>query len=396
MLLDVMDMFRALSRYMILLAATVVGSTSTSANANEDGTVPVYFGTYTSGKSQGIYQARFDGGTGTLTSPELAAKVGNPSFLALHPEGRFLYAVGENGNFRGQNSGSIMAFSIEKPSGRLALINEQSSVGAAPCHLALDGKGRWLFVANYTGGNIAMFRVRLDGGLEAASQIIPHRGSSIDPQRQQGPHAHYICTDPSDRRVLACDLGLDKVLVYSLDPAAGTLEPNDPPSARVYPGAGPRHLAFHPNGRVICVINEMGSKLASFSYDADSGTLAPLHTASTLPAGFKGKSTCAEVQIHPCGRFVYASNRGADTIAVLTLNGRTGSMEMVQNVLTGGKTPRHFTFDPSGKWLLAANQDSDSITIFSVDPKTGTLQSTGNQVEVGAPVCILFQPKLGS
>ena len=365
-------------------------SFNAAASASGDESVRLYVGTYTGARSQGIYLMRFDPATGRLSAPELAAKTANPSFLAVHPNRRFLYAVGEMGNFRGKPVGAVSAFGIAANTGKLTLINEQPSGGAGPCHLTVDRTGKWLLVANYSSGSIAVLPIGEDGALGEPGAIVQHHGSSVDPQRQAGPHAHFITFDPSGRFVLTCDLGLDKVLVYRLDPAKGTLEPNDPPGASLKPGSGPRHLAFHPNGRLLFVISEMGSTLTAFSWDSRRGALKELETVSTLPAGFAGNSTCAEVQMHPSGKFLYASNRGQDSIAVFAVNARSGKLSLVEHQSTQGKTPRHFAIDPTGRWLLAENQDSDNIVVFRIDRQTGRLTPAGEEVRVGSPVCVLF------
>ncbi len=362
----------------------------TAAPASRDGTVSVYIGTYTGAKSQGIYLARFDSASGRLGAPELAAKTTNPSFLAAHPNGRFLYAVGETGNFRGKPVGMVSAFGIAADGGKLTLINEQSSGGAGPCHLAVDRTGKWLLVANYGSGSIAVLPIAEDGALGEPAATVQHHGSSVNPQRQEGPHAHFITPGPAGPFVLTCDLGLDKVLVYRLDPAKGTLVPNDPPWASLKPGAGPRHLAFHPNGRLLFVITEMGSSLTAFSWDSRRGALKELETVSTLPAGFAGRSACAEVQVHPSGKFLYGSNRGHDSIAVFAVESRTGKLSLLEFQSTQGKTPRHFAIDPTGRWLLAENQDSDNIVVFRLDTQTGRLTPAGQEIQVGSPVCVEF------
>ena len=245
----------------------------------------VYIGTYTGGKSKGIYVSRFDPATGQLTSPELAAATPSPSFLALHPGGRFLYAVGETTNLGGKRVGAVSAFSLDAKTGKLTLLNQQSSGGAGPCHLAVDQTGKCLLAANYGSGSIAALPIQADGTLGEPGAVIQHQGSSVNPQRQAGPHAHFITPDPANRFALTCDLGLDQVLVYRLDPAKSTLAANDPPFAAVKPGSGPRHLAFHPSGRYVFLINEMGSTLTAFAYDAQRGALKELQTVSTLPGG---------------------------------------------------------------------------------------------------------------
>ena len=356
------------------------------------GTMLVYIGTYTGAKSKGIYVSRFDSATGRLTAPELAVATPSPSFLALHPNGRFLYAVSETSNLAGKRVGAVSAFSVDAKTGQLTLLNRQSSGGAGPCHLAVDRKGKCLLVANYGSGSIAALPIQADGALAEPGTIIQHQGSSVNPERQAGPHAHFITPDPGNRFALTCDLGLDQVLVYRLDPAKAALVANDPPFASVKPGSGPRHLAFHPSGRFAFLINEMSSTLTVFAYDAKRGALKELQTVSTLPEDFTGSRSGAEVQVHPSGKFVYASNRGHDSIAVFSFDPKTGKLTPVEHQPTQGKTPRHFALDPTGQWLLAENQDSDTIVIFRVDAKTGRLSPTGQTVSVGAPVCAVFLP----
>ncbi len=352
----------------------------------------VYVGTYTDASSKGIYVSKLDPATGKLSCPELAVETKNPSFLAAHPNGRFLYAIGEMSDSDGKRAGAMSAFAIEAKTGKLTLLNQQSSGGDGPCHLTVDRTGRCLLVANYGNGSIAALPLQGDGRLSAPSVSIQHQGSSVNPQRQAGPHAHFITTDPANRLALVCDLGLDKVLVYRLDAAKASLTAHDPPAVAIKAGAGPRHLTFHPNGRLVYVINEIGSSLSAFTWDAERGQLQELQMISTLPEKFTGHSSGAEVQIHPSGRFVYASNRGHDSIAVFAIDAKTTLLTCVGYQPTQGKTPRHFAIDPSGKWLLAENQDSNSIVIFEVDPNTGGLSPTGQVLEVGAPACAVFVP----
>lgn len=350
----------------------------------------VYFGTYTGAKSKGIYVARFDDKSGKLSAAELAAETKSPSFLARHPNGRVLYAVGEATNFGETRQGAVTAFAIEPQTGLLTELNRQPSGGAGPCHLTLDAKRGLLFTANYGDGSVGALPVLTDGTLGAPVSVAQHAGSSVNPRRQEGPHAHCVNLDPAKKFLLVCDLGLDKVMVYRPD---GALTPNDPPFAVVAPGAGPRHLAFQPNGRFVHVLNELNSTITTFAYDARRGTLKEGQTVSTLPAGFTGATTGAEIEVHPSGRFVYASNRGHDSIAVFAADRRTGLLSPVAHESTQGKTPRHFTLDPSGRWLLAENQGSDSVVVFRVNAKTGALEPTGLTVEVPSPVCAVFLPR---
>jgi 6-phosphogluconolactonase len=358
-----------------------------------EGSMWVYFGTYTGAKSKGIYVSRFDPATGKLGAPELAVATASPSFLALHPSRRFLYAAGESSRLEGKRVGVVSAFSLDLISGRLTLLNQQSSGGEGPCHLAVDPSGKCLLVANYGNGVVAALPIQPDGTLAEPGTVIQHQGSSVNRSRQAGPHAHFITTDPADRIALACDLGLDKVLVYRLDPAKATLVANDPPFASLKPGSGPRHLAFDPTGQFVFLINEMGATLTAFAYDAKRGALTELQTVSTLPETFAGGRSGAEVQVHPSGKFVYASNRGHDSIAVFGFNAERGQLTFLQHQETQGKTPRHFALDPTGQWLLAENQDSDSVVEFRVEASTGRLSPTGQTISVGSPVCAVFVTK---
>src|SRR6266404_1903477 len=387
-----MILFQRSRSYRLLFACGIIVLSSLLGAAPAETPTLVYIGTYTEAKSKGIYVSRLDPGSGKLNTPELAAETRNPTFLALHPNGRFLYAAGEVNNFAGKQSGVVSAFSVDKQTGHLTLINQQASGGTGPCHLTVDSTGKCLLVANYGSGSIAAFPIQPDGKLGEPSAVIQHQGSSVNPQRQAGPHAHFITTDPADKFALVCDLGLDKVLVYRLDAAKHSLVANDPPAASIKPGSGPRHLAFHPSGRWVYVINEMGSTLTVFAYDPKGGALAELQTVPTLPEDFSGKSTCAEVQVHPSGKFVYGSNRGHDSIAVFAVDAKNGRLTFVEHRSTQGKTPRHFALDPTGKWLLAENQGSDTIVVFGVDEKSGRLTPTGQVVAVGAPVCVQFVP----
>jgi 6-phosphogluconolactonase len=352
----------------------------------------VYFGTYTGGKSKGIYVSRFDATTGKLTEPELAAETKNPSFLALHPTGKFLYAVGEVNDALGQRAGAVNAYALDAKTGKLALLNQQTSGGTGPCHVAVDATGKSVLVANYGSGSIAALPIKADGSLNAATTTIQHTGSSVNPKRQAGPHAHFITPSPDNRFALACDLGLDKVLVYQLDPVPAKLTTNNPPHAVVPHGAGPRHLAFSPDGKFVYVINEMALTITTFSYDPARGALFEEQNVSTVPADYAitDKDSTAEIAVHPSGKFVYGSNRGHNSIAVFTVDAMTGKLTLVQNESTQGKTPRHFAIDPSGRWLLAENQNSDSVVVFAIDAATGKLKPTGQTLTVGSPVCAVF------
>ncbi len=373
----------------ILCATLVAGIYAVTASATE---YHVYFGTYTSGKSKGIYISRFDSRTGKLSAPELAAETKNPSFLAAHPTEKFLYAVGEVNDALGQRAGAVNAYSLEAKTGKLTPLNQQTSGGTGPCHVAVDATGKCVLVANYGSGSIAALPIQSDGRLGVAATTIQHTGSSVNPKRQAGPHAHFITPSPDNRFALTCDLGLDKVLVYQLDAAAAKLTANQPPHAVVPHGVGPRHLAFHPNGKFVYVINEMALTITTFSYEAKAGALFEEQNVATVPGDYSitDKDSCAEIAMHPSGRFVYGSNRGHDSIAVFTVDAKSGKLMLTQNQSTQGRTPRHFAIDPSGQWLLAENQNSDSVVVFAIDVVTGKLTPAGQTITVGSPVCAVF------
>jgi len=372
---------------VLLLGALLLGA----ARAADD--YLVYFGCYTSGKSKGIYVSRFDSATGKLGAPELAVATTNPSFLAIHPSHRFLYAVGEMSG-SGKKAGAVSAFALDAATGKLTLLNQQDSGGSGPCYVGLDNTGKNALVANYGSGSVASLPVKADGTLCPAASEMQHSGSSVNSARQKGPHAHSIFLDTANRFAFAPDLGLDKVMIYRFDSAKGTLTPNDPPFAAVAAGSGPRHFTFHPSGKFAYVINEMLCTVTAFAYDSERGALKEIETVSTLPAGksVKPSYSTAEIRVHPNGKMLYGSNRGHDTIAVFALDPATGKLELIQNAPTLGKIPRNFNFDPSGKWLLAAHQTSDNVVVFSVDQTTGKLTPTGQQIEVGACVCVKFMP----
>jgi 6-phosphogluconolactonase len=352
----------------------------------------VYFGTYTGPRSKGIHVSRLEPNSGQLSAPELAAEVVNPTFLALHPNGRFLYAVNEVDTFQGQPGGAVSAFAIDHASGRLTLLNQESTRGGGPCHLTLDSSGKAVLVANYSGGSIVALPIQNDGRVGAATAFVQHTGSSVHPQRQTAPHAHGIYLDAANRYAFVPDLGIDKILVYRWDPQRLSLESQDQSAATVAPGAGPRHFTFHPGGQFAYVINELLSTVTAYRYDSARGTLQELQTIATLPDHFTGKSTTAEIEVHPSGRFLYASNRGHDSLAIYRIDTATGLLTLVGHESTLGRTPRNFSIDPTGQWLLAANQDSDNVVVFRLDPQTGRLQATGQTVQVGAPVCVVYLP----
>ncbi len=370
-----------------LLFTHYAGAAERAANK---GKYLVYVGTYTEKASKGIYAYRFDPATDQLTSLGLAAETVNPSFLAVDPTRRFLYAVNEISQYEGRSSGGVSAFAIAAETGKLTFLNEVPSGGAGPCHVSVDKTGRYVLVANYGGGSVAVFPILKDGRLGEASAFVQHKGASINPQRQEGPHAHSIYTSPDNRFVISADLGLDEVLIYRFDAGKGTLAPNYPAFAVTSSGAGPRHFAFHPSGKFGYVIDEMQSTITAFSYQQASGALDVIQTISTLPQDFKGESNAAEVEVHPSGKFLYGSNRGHDSIAVFAINARKGTLTPAGDVPTLGKEPRSFAIDPTGTFLFAANQKSDNIVEFRIDPANGRLTPTGKVLEVPTPVCVTF------
>jgi 6-phosphogluconolactonase len=371
---------------------TVMSSTARELPQPKPSGPLVYFGTYTNNdKSKGIYVSRFNSQTGELTPPQLAGEARNPSYLAVHPKGTHVYAVSEVGETDGKPGGSVLAFRIQTD-GTLAPMNRQSTVGGGPAHIVADKGGRHVLVANYGGGSVAVLPIDADGSVKPHSAFMQHSGKGADPKRQDAPHAHSINLDPANRFAYVPDLGIDKVMIYRFDSAKGLLQANDPPFAAVDPGAGPRHFAFHPQGRFAYVINEMSCKITAFTADPSKGALTPIQTISTLPGDGTvqaGYST-ADVQVHPSGKFLYGSNRGHDSIAVFAIEPKTGRLTLVQHEPTGGSTPRAFGLDPSGQFLLAANQRSDSVVVFRIDQSTGRLTPTGHTISMGAPVCVKF------
>ena len=352
----------------------------------------VYIGTYTSGRSEGIYIYRMNLSSGELKYFSTVKGVANPSFLAIDRSRRYLYAVNEVAEFAGKPGGAVSAFSIDQKTGDLRFLNQQPSLGGAPCYVVVDETGKFVLVANYRGGNITVLPVQHDGSLGVAADMVQHQGSSINTKRQQGPHAHCVVLDRSNQHAFAADLGLDKVLIYRFNAQQGKLTQSKEPWIQVKPGAGPRHFTFHPNGKYAYVINELDSTLTAFSYDQRRGTLSEMQNVSTLPKDFSGTNYCADVHVSPSGKFLYGSNRGHDSIVVFAINERTGNLTYVDHESTQGKTPRNFAVDPTGKYLLAANQNSDTIVTFRIDPAKGRLIPTGQVTEVPTPVCLKLIP----
>jgi 6-phosphogluconolactonase len=362
------------------------------ALARAHGQYLFYVGTSTEegSKSKGIYAFRFDAAGDQITPLGLAAETTNPSFVALHPNGRFLYAVNEIQNYKGPNRGGVSAFAIDRASGKLTFLNEVASRGADPCYITVDRTGKYVLVANYTGGSVAVFPILGDGKLGEASAFVRHTGHGTNPQRQEAAHAHSIDLSPDNRFAFVDDLGLNELLTYKFDDRKGSLTPNDPPFVKLDAGAGPRHFALHPTGKFGYVISEMHSTVTVFSADLEKGSFHALQTISALPKGFSGENDDAEIEIHPSGKFLYASNRGHDSIAVFAVDPGKGTLTLVEHTSTQGKTPRSFEIDPTGQYLFAENQKSDNIVVFRIDQKTGRLTATGQVIEVGSPVCAKF------
>jgi 6-phosphogluconolactonase len=355
-----------------------------------------YVGTYTASSSKGIYSFRFDPATGQLKAIGVAAELPNPSFLATDPQHRFLYAVTEMGPEPGaddyKKNGFVSSYSIDRKTGALTFLNKVDAGGGGSCHLVVDKTGKMLFVANYGSGNVASFAIKADGSIGERTGFYQHSGSSVDPARQKGPHAHAVVLSPDNRFLFVPDLGTDQVKIYRVDARKGTFSPNDPASGQVKAGYGPRHFAFGRGGKYAYALCEMGSSVAVFSYDSAKGSLTPVQTISNLPDDFKGEDNSAEIEVDRSGRFLYASNRGNDSITVFSIDPAKGTLTKVQVVPTQGKTPRNFALDPTGKYLIAANQDSSTMVVFSVDPKDGQLKPEGQPIDTPSPIAILFVP----
>ena len=361
----------------------------------------LYVGTYTVGEhheatgSKGIYAYRVREDANARGALEIAslgieAETPNPSFLAADTSGHYLYAVNELSKYKEAESGAVTAYAIDRATGKLTYLNETASRGADPCYISFDKTGHYVLVANYTGGSIAVFPVLSDGRVGAASAFVQHTGKGARPDRQEGPHAHWIGTTADNHFAVAADLGLDEVLIYKFDSATGSLVPNEPAFAKLAPGTGPRHIAFAPNNKFAYVVDELNSTITAFTYDAEHGVLSQIQTVSTLPPGFSGANDTAEIHVHPNGKFLFASNRGHNSIAVFAIDQQSGRLRPLGQYSTQGKTPRNFEIDPSGHFLLAANEDSNNIAIFRIDSATGQLTATGQTLNVPAPVSMRF------
>ena len=375
---------RILSLLIVIIAPIVLFAVRADSRNPVPQTYRAYVGTYTNKTaSKGIYEFRFDAATGKMSAPELAAETKDPSWVVVHPNGKFLYSANETGK-----TSAISAYSIDPKSGKLTLLNQLSALGEDPCHLAFDRTGKYLLVANYTSGNVVVFPIEEDGKLGGHTANVKDEGTlGPNKQRQDGPHAHWIGVSESNHAVYVADLGLDKVFVYKFDAVKGTLTLADPLVAR--PGTGPRHAALSRDARFMYVLGELDSTVTVFTNDG--GTFKSLQTVQMLPSGFSGRNDAAEIEIHPSGKFLYASNRGRDSIVVYAIDPKSGTLTQAGDVPTGGKEPRHFAIDPTGQFLLAENQNSNNTIVeFRIDPATGKLTPTGETLHVPSPVCITF------
>ncbi|MEP7352329.1 MAG: lactonase family protein [Acidobacteriota bacterium] len=349
-----------------------------------------YVGTYTTAAGKGIYSYHYNPATGAMTSMAVAATTVSPSFMVVSPNGKFLYAVNEAKRFNGRtNSGSVTAFKINHETGALDELNILPSLGADPCHLAIDHTGRWLIVANYTGGNLAVIPLHADGSLDITTRMYQHTGASgVDPARQEAPHVHSVYFSNDDKFLYSSDLGQDTVYIYAFDTITGKLVEHG--TAKTAPGAGPRHLAFSPDRKFAYGVNELSATVTAYHANAVQATLEPFESLSTLPADFTGAKSGAEIAMSANGRFLYASNRGHDSIATFRVSPTDGKLTAAGYTPTRGKTPRFFTLDPAGTHLIAANQDSDSLAIFTVNQQTGALTPVGDTLSVPNPASVVF------
>jgi 6-phosphogluconolactonase len=355
----------------------------------------LYVGSYTDAKRvEGIALVQFDTRSGALALLRTVDAGPNPSFLAIHPQGRVLYAVNEVAERAGQKSGGVSAFSIASD-GALARLSEQSSQGAGPCYVSVDRSGRAALVANYDGGSVALLPIAKGGELTAATSVDQHRGQGPDAERQEAAHAHCIVSDPSNHYALSADLGLDRVMLYRLDVDAGALQRVEAGDARLAPGAGPRHIAFHPKQPLVYVVGELDSTVTTLRFDASAARLTTVESRSSLPAGWRGKSYAADIHVSPSGDALYVSNRGHDSIAVFSIAAKSGAITLEQTIATGGEWPRNFSLDPTGRWLLVANQNSGSIVVLARDARSGRLSPAAQRLDIASPVCVRFRAHTG-
>ena len=372
----------SLKEFPILLAAVLIALAGPAQAVDTF----VYFGSHWKGPNIGFSLANFETDTGKLTTPVFLQEAVAPAYFIISPDGKHLYTCNSD------PGSSLSAYAIDPATAKLTFLNQKPSGGGDPSYISLDATGRYVMVANFLGGSICVYALLPDGSLGERTAFVQDTGTSVNPAKQSHPHAHSIRVDPSNRFVLAADLGLDRLYVYRFDSKTGALQPNDPPFATVTPGSGPRHMVFDPSGRFAYLITEEGCTIIRFGWDSNRGVLTQYEAVSTLPKDFTGKSTCAEILMHPSGKFIYATNRGANSVAVFSVEAKTGRLTLIQNIPTQGKTPRNCDFDPTGRWLLVSNQDSSNAVVFSIDPNTGRLTQVGEPVKVPAPFCERFLP----
>ncbi|MGC1186326.1 MAG: lactonase family protein [Candidatus Acidiferrales bacterium] len=378
---------RAASRVVLFLLVSCLACAGARAQDSW-----VFIGTHVGMPGRGFSVARFDSETGHLSMPQFLLEADSPGYFVLDSSGRHLYATVSENSYRGQPTGAVTAYSVDPESARLTLLNTVPSSSANPAYVSLDATGHTLFVANYTGATIAAFAINPDGSIGERTAFVQYTGHGADPVRQPQPHPHSLRVDPTNQFVLVPDLGLDEVHIYRFNAVLGTLTPNDPPFAQLPPATGPRHLIFSGNGHYAYLLSEMASTVTLFSWDSTRGVLTELQRVSTLPDDFKALSTAAELRLDPTGHFLYASNRGANTLAVFSVDAATGQLTPVEQVSTEGKFPRNFDFDPSGRFLIVANHDSENLVVFAIDPTTGRLTLHQPPVYVPYPFAVRFLP----
>ena len=373
----------------LLLTILLMNSATTAHAAQNQFWVYIGTSTHPPSKSKGIYLYQLDAASGTITDKGLASEIGDPGWQKITPDGKFLYTVATAEKHR---QSIVAAYRIDSQTGALKWLNQQATRGEDSTHLDVDPSRSLAVVANYSSGDLSVMPINPDGSVAAPTAVIKHSGSSVDPDRQTHPYVHSCNIDPSGKYMLACDLGVDKIYIYRLDPASRSLSDANPPTVSVAPGSGPRHLSFHPNGKFAYLVTEMGGTVAAYSWDSTSGQLRALQTVSTLPPAFLGYNKSAEVRILPNGKFLYASNRGPDDLAIFAIDPTQGTLKLLGFQPTGGKGPRDFAIDPTGNFLFAANQDSDSVTVFRVNADTGMLTSMNAALKVPVPICVTFLP----
>lgn len=375
--------------FAVSTVATLLAFTTASSRPPAHQGYLAFVGTYTNKTdSKGIYAFEFDADSGKLKAKGLATAATDPSWVEIHPSGKFAYAANETGD-----KSMITAFSVDAKKAKLTQLNQVPALGQDPCHLSFDRTGKYLFAANYSSGTIAVFPILPDGRLGEHTAVVKNTGNlGPNKERQEGPHAHWVHVSPDNRYVFVADLGLDAILSYKFDPTKGTLTPNDPPMAKLNPGAGPRHVAFTPDGKYVYVVSELNSTVTAFQYDPAKGTLFEFQILTTLAQDFSGRNDTAEITVHSNGKWLFASNRGRDTITVFSISASDGSLTSLGEFPTGGKEPRHFAIDPTGNYVLAENQNSNSIAVLKIDPVAGTLKEVSHVDGIPSPVCLAFLP----